>query len=488
MDRFFWYLTAVLFACVALFGSNINHTFWLDECISIWVASGSIEDVFNRALQYLPYSPLYYGILGLWVRCFGISLLHVLSFITVFLAIGLFTFFVYTRKGKKVMFVAVLLFLTNLEFLHHISWITPHGFAIVSFCAFLVVFQRGVEIGHPLFLMLSVLAGGATLYFQPMYLAGLFISSICLTFIGACTHSEGKLVRAAIIFVLTCLIASPCLVLFGDYLSIRAGDLMFSSYSKGFVVPYSIARLSFLLVPLGCCLVYDCIAGRAPKAVGYESLLFFAAGLTGPLILLSAALAGFTRVKIHYVYWCWPLVTYGMAIYIVQWLGDRQGLRDRCFVVYALVALILIQYEIPLRLEPAWNVPRDLLIEMGPPEEDDIILLHTGLSGAQSLESDNGFMTAPLFVYPVAGRAKPVAPFHAGTHQRAAFIEKFREPLRAGKTVFFVSIFDDSRVVQAMVTYVKHTVPKAGGVFRDARWRSGFLALRIDADADKGNM
>lgn len=178
-------IIACVIIYVALDNLPLHSSLWLDETLTYWIASGSLEDAWRRAIQFQGQSPLYYLIVWGILQVFPDSdlMLRVFSVVCGCVALVGFRLFipVSSRLPLPMTLIASCALATD-SFQRALISARPYAFAIACATFSMYLFAQWMKSQRATFLVGWILCTALTVYAH--YLFGVIvIAQLCYFFL-----------------------------------------------------------------------------------------------------------------------------------------------------------------------------------------------------------------------------------------------------------------------------------------------------------------
>lgn len=387
----------------AISQSFLTESLWLDECVSAWVASGTLQDAITRSWNFQGQSPLYYVILWSWQQFFGNSefALRSLSILTLLLTgIGLWSFARKFLAPDSALFAVLLLFSFD-SVLITIS-ARPYGLALgISVFSFLQL-SRWIESGK-LFDGIKYLLL-VTLLFYAHYLF-LFAFPVHLLMVLTAKENRARFGQCATLFLIGALLAIPGFMQL-SHLAARRSELSFAGKPDLFLLITTAVPIPFM-VYLGCAIILGLLLGKGHRLIASKD------GKLSPVTLLAwCFLAPITLFVLSHLgqgsiflprYLVWSLL--GLALIGATIHGSMQDARGRLVAVIVLCALwVMRESDRRWQIED-WRGAASIVANSSIGERP-VTLLYSGLIESEkidSIESDQEYLSAPFRHYQAGG-------------------------------------------------------------------------------------
>ena len=296
---------------VILFRSFLLRSLWLDETITAWVTSGTLEQVWNRAVTFQGQSPLYYLLVWLLQKIVGNSELALRSFsLLLLLGSGFLVLKIGTTWfGKFSGWVAVLLFISLDQVLVAAS---ARPYALALFTALLAThfFVRWMKTGS--FRDGSSYLAALLLTYYAHYLFGV-IAMIHLIWYFQTPRSSAKPSTTTVfaIFAVAAALAIPGIIQLRD-LQARAGNLAFGEGPTlgrlaGFLVPQTLAWYLGLSLAVTWAFTRKLQFTKVELSSSFKQIICW--WLLPPILLyLCATILGAPGFQSRYILWGMPAI------------------------------------------------------------------------------------------------------------------------------------------------------------------------------------
>ncbi|MCB0352394.1 MAG: glycosyltransferase family 39 protein [Bdellovibrionales bacterium] len=397
----------LLIAVATMWLRHLCSSFWLDETLSLWVASGSFSQAIERSLNFQGQSPLYFVLLHWWINLVGSSewLVRVPSVLCLVASLSLFYRLALFFGDRRFGLSSALLFVASQSAVFAATNARPYAlatlFAIASFVLWIEA-QRCECWNRPLFIG-SLVAAVAAFYTHYMYWP--------LVLFHLVLPKERGLVKRRLWFVLAYILAILPAVPFLLELKERSALLGLGGTPSWIELVLSLLQPGILLLVFLSLALHDGVLRRGlrtekrPIPLKECALLFILP--TVALFCLSYLLQTQTLFKEHYLFWRLPFL-----LLIFSFL-----LRKRSVLATYLLVFFLFAAE-PYRATPNENW-RALVGSLS--SEVDVngssapkVLLYSGLLESQNVElletsePYREYLSAPLRAYGYEGDVVPL--------------------------------------------------------------------------------
>lgn len=401
-----------LIAAIVLVRAPLTESFWLDETLTVWVISGSLEEAVSRAWEYKQ-SVLFHALFWFWSQMVGTT--EVGMRLPSFFATLVSTYLVF-RVAKRLgdatagYFAAVLFFASETSVLSALSC-RPYAFAQLGF---LICIDSFLALRHSPSAprTFAAIAG----FFAAVAFHYLFAISyvVLLLFIYA-TVSPASNRRSSIIVLSSNLIAAVVGLAVVVNWSLHGPVLSFAVIPTVKNLLAEIVQPSVLvyaLVPTALGLIYG---GLSQFALPYRTtLVLLTWTIAAPCIFFAASLLSGTSLWVPR-YWYWQAPGVALLLGLILSATSRSG--KWWILTLGLLGMILFREGVrqwnpePWR-ELAMAIERD--VKAGHECSEGIELI-SGLIEAQDKEfvaisGHRPYLSAPLLVYGVP--AKLIFPRH----------------------------------------------------------------------------
>lgn len=433
----------ILLLSVILLRAPLTQSFWLDETVTFWVTSETLDDTIHRSIEYQGQSPLYFVLLHYWRGLLGESELALRSLSL------LFTFFSFTilyrlariLRIREVVSFVLIPFLSLEEVTRAAFGARPYALGLVgivwSFLALVNYCERR---------RISDVAG----YIAACLLA--FYSHYLFALVGvvqlAILWSRRGGVRWMPLLLgwgVLCLACSPGL--YHILLWMRKSETITFNFVPTFlqllqgVTPRHVAIYFTLSIILGCIWTkVRWIPGRI-QDLGWVVVAMVCAPLG--LYILSIATGGTLFVDRYYL---WRAVGVALFVGIVFSKIDPRRARGAALVGWLFFAIFLEglrQWQIEEWRQSAQFVRQH--------DRDVPILLYSGLIESEQVDWEGNiereeYITSPFRAYPAPHRVIPI-PSNLDTPLGKRYYDGVLQPILQSEKVLVVAYAFPARAV-----------------------------------------
>ena len=425
----FWASCAIWLLCLPW-----RASLWLDELVSYWVIKDGLRETWARAVTFQGQSPLYYSILWVWTRLFGISELA-LRLPSVLCALG--SGFLLYKIGRQffdrstALTAVVLFFSVNSLVIASIS-ARPYSLALLFFLAATLVLLTGT--GRS-----SAIAYG-TLMLGSYYAHYLFIFGAGAQLLLIIFCRPRQLANFMLALLLVAIFAIPGALQIKT-LSTQA-ELSFAPYpSFGgfFTAAFPVATLVvwFAAIVAG----YFFGSGRlsTERINPMLLLLFLLWCICGPLIFLAVSNLHHGSLFLER-YFLWSAA--GLALGLAATVTIMAQERDRWIVL--LICAVLAGYFASARhfIFEDWRSAAAVVRERLDSNSSSSVLISSGLIEARSAEfytssERQDYLRSPLSYY-AAGAAGTALPPNLEEGKFSAYLQEHIAPMLGAQQEFYV--------------------------------------------------
>ncbi|MCO6432013.1 MAG: glycosyltransferase family 39 protein [Deltaproteobacteria bacterium] len=444
-----WHNFAPLFLLLStaiLYRGFLFESLWLDELVTYWAVSGPFPQVIARSGSFLGQSPIPYlipwSVAGYLSEAEWVLRLPSLLFTAA-------SCLVLYRLGRKFMpkdcaAFAVLIFIVIDEVL--ISAMSFRPYSLALFCSllslwYLIQWTSSGALRHALlYCIFTVLA-----IYNHYLFAGIFTVHFAYV-MTARRRIPAKLpLDFAFIVLLIIAAVTPGALQFLKF-SESHGEMSFRPAPGAADLIHALLPLYLILYFVTAFLLTFLWFGKVPcRAPGTENRPFITTSLvwylSGPLMLFTYSIAFDSSLFLsRYYLWSIP----GLALcggLLLSTLADQQA-RRVAVAVFAFMAFVRESGRI-WKIENWRNVPA--VIETVAQERDPLVLLYSGLMESKRVNLsgtlvESGFLTAPLFYYPLRAQLIPIPPDFESAELRRFFAEKVRVAFESRNQFFLVCL------------------------------------------------
>ena len=461
----------------ALYTSILNKPFWLDECISAWFTSGSLQELFAKLNKYPSQSGFYCTLLWIWRSVAGSSEFTARVPSLFFIALAAVGVFKLSRRYAEIpsALTGTAAFLSCTFVIHSLS-ARPYALGLASAVwSTLWLFEAATLPGLSIYWLLSGAALISAIYAH--YLFG----GIVVVQVAFALAKPGALKR--FIAMLLC-VGAACLPLASTLIRLaKMGHGLSFAQPLTFGALLSIAAHIPLQVGaallLGVAEVLVLLSKRRtikvfPRAEGLALLVWMIA----PWIIFAAisSTLGMAIVLPRYLLWTFPS-------YSIFAAGALQAVpRQKVRLVLCWVALIACTV-INLRRSWDWEDWKGAAAMIAKERQpSDPVLVYTGLVelGSETLVSDKSnwpYLLVPFEEYPVS---EPLLPLPNAEDKSPTFTNVVMPQLKAVHHFIFAgAIWNPESKDNAVARLIALTSPE-GFVAKPVRLEGPVWIVRFD--------
>ncbi len=401
-------LCLFLFSCILTFTSApLSASYWLDECISAWVSSGTTSQVVDRTLKFQGQSPLYFLLLWLWRTVFfdtEICARALSLFLFCLAAISLYR--LATRLfNSQVGFLSLIPFLLHDQVLISAIQARPYMLALLCYITSLDFLLTYLHTNRWLHGVLSLLFLILAFYAHYLFILGILVHVLALfCFSQSSRHRSALLITSFFVGAFFCFPAIPHL----KSLAARSADLSFS------VLP-GIGDLLLAFVPVSMLVYIVCgmvlpwsflkcefmVQEREWRKYIFVLLWIILAPL---LYFLHAWISGHSLFQERYFLWTAPAVALACGYLMSLYHGRRARLICLC---------VFVTFGLSREISREWKLEdwRSAVAEMNDAGDTSQLWLYSGLIEVENSETllspeNEDYLRAPLLVYGYRGESR----------------------------------------------------------------------------------
>lgn len=388
---------------VAIETLPLRSSLWLDETLTYWIASGSIEDVWRRSLSFQGQSPLYYVIAWSVLKLFPESDLALRMVSICCASLGLYCLYKFIARSAALPFaLSFIISIALLSDTFQVLFLSarPYGVAFLCAIASIHVLVSWITNRNPWLLVSYVLTTLLTFYSHY-----LFILVVLLHIVIAVSMRAVRSYIAALPFILVGAIPGVFQLL---SLRERAQLLSFAQRPTFLSIAQSFFSPALLIVFVVALLLAVIWGGRINRQKLDRKLLCVALVW---LILPVLAFAGVSSLGSTSLftarYWSWQIG--GAALLFSMIVGALTPIRAQRIAVMLLILGMLFRLSVQTWRIEGW---REAAVSIKK-ESELPVLLYSGLIEAEDpsfpdrVESQR-YLSAPLKRYGVANPIRSV--------------------------------------------------------------------------------